>query len=226
VKPFCYTTNRGKRWEYCNCKKCNQKPTKPSPTEGPPTSACSQTASGRKCQKWNESYPNQPNSSMVNRVIQITGSSNHNKCTHADENDPKTWCYTVDPKKRWEHCSPFCTDDKTFTQRPPTGPLPGTIHPATGTRVQDVPEEKPQIDPRSKYDQLGNCIENCKSRSLSALFGQQFRQCGSNGEQCLSARPHVSQVISWSVPEASECTDATQCSNIIGEKFFNFHRNY
>ena len=38
VKPFCYTTNRGKRWEYCNCKACNS-PTQPSPTptEGSPT---------------------------------------------------------------------------------------------------------------------------------------------------------------------------------------------
>ena len=47
VKPFCYTTNRGKRWEYCNCKACDsglkptsrptQRPTQRPSTEGPPT---------------------------------------------------------------------------------------------------------------------------------------------------------------------------------------------
>ena len=35
VKPFCYTTNRSKRWEYCNCKACNE----PEPTEDSPTPA-------------------------------------------------------------------------------------------------------------------------------------------------------------------------------------------
>ena len=111
VKPFCYTTNRGKRWEYCNCKACNS-PTQPSPTptEGSPTpvtvfdndilillqkkhlkpkKVCSQTASGRKCQNWNESSPHKPNDQMVNQVIKLTGSSNHNKCAKADVNDSK-----------------------------------------------------------------------------------------------------------------------------------------
>ena len=41
-KPFCYTTNRGKRWEHCNCKACDSgpkpitPPTQRPPTEGPP----------------------------------------------------------------------------------------------------------------------------------------------------------------------------------------------
>ena len=48
-----------------------------------PLKACSKTESGRKCQKWNASSPNEPNNQMVKQVIKLTGSSNHNMCAVA-----------------------------------------------------------------------------------------------------------------------------------------------
>ena len=118
---------------------------------------------------------------MISQVIKLTGSSNHNKCAIADVNDPKAWCYTADSNKRWEYCSPHCTStdatpitDASFTDakyeifRAPT-----PIHPSTGTRFRDVPEQIPQIDKRSQYDQKGKCLKNCKSRTFSyKIFGE------------------------------------------------------
>lgn len=203
-QPFCYTTNRGKRWEHCNCKSCKQ-PTKPLPTlptEGSPTPGCSQTASGRKCQKWNEVLPHKPNERMVSQVIELTGSSDHNKCTRADFKDPKAWCYTIDTKKRWEHCSPLCSG--------PAPPAPPSDSSA-GTRFRDIPEQVPQIDPRSKYDRKGNCLKNCKSRSLSAGI----EQCGRN--QCAKPKPTYASIWSWFMPQANDdCQKTNTCYDIIG----------
>ena len=32
------------------------------------------------------------------------GFTGHNFCAVADPNDPKPFCYTTDPKVRWEYC--------------------------------------------------------------------------------------------------------------------------
>lgn len=122
---------------------------------------------------------------MISQVIKLTGSSNHNNCARADVRDPKTWCYTTDPNKRWEYCSPLCTSSASSTEATPsteassTGArfeifrAPTPIHPSTGTRFRDVPEQIPRIDARSQYDQDGNCLKNCKSRSYSyKIFGE------------------------------------------------------
>ena len=125
---------------------------------------------------------------MVNQVIKLTGSSNHNKCAKADVKDPKAWCYTTDSNKRWEHCNQHCTglDDPDNSDDS-----------VVGTRFRDIPEQVPKIDPRSKYDQNGNCIKNCRSRSLS-LLGAGVRQCGRN--ECQKPKPHLVQIYSWSQP--------------------------
>ena len=116
---------------------------------------------------------------MISQVIKLTGSSNHNKCAIADVNDPKAWCYTADSNKRWEYCSPRCTGSASSTDATPITDASSTdaeyeifraptpIHPSTGTRFRDVPEQIPQIDKRSQYDQKGKCLKNCKSRTFS-----------------------------------------------------------
>ena len=144
---------------------------------------------------------------MVNEVIKLTGSSNHNKCAKADAKDPKAWCYTVDSNTRWEHCSPLCAGSP-----PSTDPTPLPIHESTGTRFKDVAEQIPQIDPRSKYDRNGNCLKNCKSRSLTAVIDQ----CGRN--DCQEAKPHWARILSWFVPERNhDCSKTGGCFDIIGE---------
>ena len=120
---------------------------------------------------------------MVNQVIKLTGSSNHNKCAKAHVKDPKAWCYTTDSNKRWEHCNQLCTglEDPDNSDEL-----------VVGTRFRDIPEQ--EIDPRSKYDQNGNCIKNCRSRS----FFTGIQQCGRN--ECLKPKPHLVQIYSWSEP--------------------------
>ena len=122
---------------------------------------------------------------MVNHVIKITGSSNHNKCAKADVNDSKAWCYTIDSNKRWEHCSSVCTgsDDPDDS--------------VAGTRIRDIPEQVPSVDPRSKYDQKGNCLSNCKSRVLMA----RIEQCGPY--ECSKPKPHRVRIHSWSQPQTN-----------------------
>ena len=150
-----------------------------------PIKGCSQTVSGRTCQKWNEWSPHKPKRDRVRRVIKLTGSSNHNKCAIADVADPKAWCYTVDSNKRWEYCSSRCTGSASSTDATPITDASSTdtnyeifraptpVHPLTGTRFSDVPEQTPQIDKRSQYDQNGKCLKNCKSQTYSfKIFGE------------------------------------------------------
>ena len=183
----------------------------PCTTIRKPIQGCSQTASGRRCQKWNESSPHKPNDKMVNQVIKLTGSSNHNKCTKADVKDPKAWCYTVDSHKRWEHCSPLCA-----------GPTPPSDT-STGTRYRDIPEQVPQVDPRSKYDRKGNCLENCISRSLSG----DIEQCGPY--ECQKPKPHWARILGWFVPEADDAcsqSGSAACYDIIGQEFIKIIYRY
>ena len=142
---------------------------------------------------------------MVSRVIKLTGSSNHNQCARADVKDPKAWCYTVDSQKRWEHCSPLCA-----------GSTPPPSDQSTGTRFRDIPEQVPTIDRRSKYDQKGRCLKDCKSRSLAAGIDQ----CGRN--QCQTPKPHWVRILNWFTPETNnDCSTGTsRCFDIFGEKFY------
>ena len=151
---------------------------------------------------------------MVDRVIKLTGSSNHNNCAKADSNDPKAWCYTVDSNKRWEHCSSFCENGSASSK--PT-PQPDTDQTATGTRVQDIPENVPTIDPRSKYDLTGNCLGKCKRRGLLGRLGE-LSQCETD-IKCSTPLPHRPAIHSWPVPEPSECDLSPFCIDDSGEKF-------
>ena len=135
---------------------------------------------------------------MVKQVIRLTGSSNHNKCAKADVNDSKTWCYTTDSNKRWEHCNQVCTDHIP-TSTPPTDSI-------AGTRFRDIPENVPHVDPRSKYDQKGNCFHNCKSR----IFGAGIEQCGRN--QCQKPKPRLPRIHSWFQPSAEFHDDCFDCN--------------
>ena len=173
-----------------------------------PIKGCSQTTSGRTCQKWNESSPHKPNDQMVNHVIKVTGSSNHNKCAKADVKDPKAWCYTVDSKKRWEHCSPLCAG---------SAPLPSPIHEKTGTRFRDIEEQVPTIDRRSKYDQKGNCLKDCKSMSIMAGI----EQCGPN--ECQKPKPHWVRILNWFTEQTNDDCSGAKCYNIFGQAFFRLN---
>ena len=58
------------------------------------------TISGRRCQYWNSNWPHKPNPKMKNRL----SFTDHNFCAIADPTDPRPFCYTTDPRDRWEYC--------------------------------------------------------------------------------------------------------------------------
>ena len=59
------------------------------------------TEKGYHCQKWSHTSPH-------NHSLARLG--DHNYCRNpAGSSDPRVWCYTTDPGKRWDYCSvPEC----------------------------------------------------------------------------------------------------------------------
>jgi len=94
---WCYTSDPGKRYEYCG--KCETPNTTKRPTTPPAVRECNTTKSGYTCQRWDAFSPHYPKYKPDPK--------NHNYCRSPD-NDPKPWCYTTDPNKRWEHCDENC----------------------------------------------------------------------------------------------------------------------
>ena len=121
---WCYTTNRNKRFDYC----------KPIPAMKTPSGKksmynrikipdnpyyCDETLRGRKdsgyrgcqrrtrsgktCQRWSEQYPHK-HTRGGNWFYGTDG--DHNKCRNPD-GEKTIWCYTIDPRSRWEYCDPL-----------------------------------------------------------------------------------------------------------------------
>ncbi|XP_006882836.1 PREDICTED: plasminogen-like isoform X2 [Elephantulus edwardii] len=111
-RPWCFTTDPNKRWEFCDIPRC----TTPPPSSGP-TYQCLKgrgesyrgnvavTVSGYTCQHWSAQTPHRHNKTPENFP-----------CKNLEENycrnpDGKTgpWCYTTNSEKRWEFCTiPSC----------------------------------------------------------------------------------------------------------------------
>nr|XP_039247418.1 sortilin-related receptor-like [Styela clava] len=61
------------------------------------------TKSGRTCQKWLKNSPHKPHYWPQDR--------DNNYCRNPDNDGYGPWCYTTDPKKRWEYCGiPRCAN--------------------------------------------------------------------------------------------------------------------
>ncbi|KAG9347515.1 hypothetical protein JZ751_005083 [Albula glossodonta] len=114
-RPWCFTTNPTKRWEFCSIPRC---------TSEPPTIAeeltCATgdgsayrgtialTESGKTCQIWASQTPHKHSRTPENYPCK---GLTMNYCRNPD-NERQPWCYTTDPETRWEYCKvPSCGDE-------------------------------------------------------------------------------------------------------------------
>uniref|UniRef100_I3NFV2 Plasminogen n=1 Tax=Ictidomys tridecemlineatus TaxID=43179 RepID=I3NFV2_ICTTR len=110
--PWCYTMDPEKRFEYCNIPECEEECMHCSGEhyEG----KISKTMSGIECQAWDSQTPHAHGyipSKFPNKNLKM------NYCRNPD-GEPRPWCFTTDPNKRWELCNiPRCT-----TPPPSSGP--------------------------------------------------------------------------------------------------------
>nr|XP_039268897.1 uncharacterized protein LOC120343914 isoform X27 [Styela clava] len=130
-KPWCYTTDRNKRWEYCAIEQCSGVPTTAAVVLGTiKPGDCynflddgvryrgfvSTTDSGRKCQRWDAQSPHEH--TRTPERFSSAGLEN-NYCRNPD-NDLRPWCYTTDINVRWEYCPvPECGAEETPTTTKP-----------------------------------------------------------------------------------------------------------
>uniref|UniRef100_A0A8D0D9T1 Plasminogen n=1 Tax=Sander lucioperca TaxID=283035 RepID=A0A8D0D9T1_SANLU len=123
--PWCYTTEPGVRWEYCNLEKSNLQLPRPPPlpqrphqrltgngdTYRGPTSI---TILGVTCQAWSAQIPHQHNS-FTPQTHPDKGLEG-NSCRNPDGDVNGPWCYTTDRNKKWDYCQiPDCAGLKCGT---------------------------------------------------------------------------------------------------------------
>ncbi|CAM9122734.1 unnamed protein product, partial [Lampetra fluviatilis] len=135
-RPWCYTMDPEKRWEYCAVAKCVTTTTTITPPppfsypEGlPPTNpglevtltcvegrgegyrgTVSVTVSGRTCQAWDSQSPH---AHRRRPEVYSCKGLEANYCRNPD-GEKLPWCYTTDPERRWEYCDvPSCTGGPT-----------------------------------------------------------------------------------------------------------------
>uniref|UniRef100_A0A8C5JCC4 Kringle domain-containing protein n=1 Tax=Junco hyemalis TaxID=40217 RepID=A0A8C5JCC4_JUNHY len=152
--PWCYTTDPDTRFDYCNIPECEGRDTHTDffPIFSrcflfllsllclAPTVECmhcsgenyhgvvATTMSGLECQRWDSQEPhshgylpeNFPEKDLKN-----------NYCRNPD-GEPRPWCFTTSPTKRWEYCDiPRCSEHGlisvlfSVTATPPPPPVPG-----------------------------------------------------------------------------------------------------
>lgn len=68
----------------------------------------STTPSGRTCQRWDSQSPHKHSGYADN--LPGGASAHENYCRNPKDHwETKPWCYTTDPRRRWEYCDiPFC----------------------------------------------------------------------------------------------------------------------
>ncbi|XP_078603192.1 plasminogen-like [Branchiostoma floridae x Branchiostoma japonicum] len=101
---WCYTTHPGTRWEFCDVPQCK----KETCQKGDGSSyrgTASVTESGKTCQRWDSQTPH-PHRRTPDRYLHARLLKNY--CRNPD-GASGLWCYTTDPRTRWEYCDvPAC----------------------------------------------------------------------------------------------------------------------
>uniref|UniRef100_A0AAY4BXE5 Plasminogen n=1 Tax=Denticeps clupeoides TaxID=299321 RepID=A0AAY4BXE5_9TELE len=119
-RPWCFTTDHKKRWEFCNIPCCTSEPPS-APTEltckddgSSYRGTVAVTTSGKTCQRWSTQTPHKHGQIPDNYPCKGLES---NYCRNPN-NEKKPWCYTIDPNTRWEYCHvPLCSPEDTVIQQ-------------------------------------------------------------------------------------------------------------
>ncbi|XP_037376584.1 plasminogen isoform X1 [Talpa occidentalis] len=138
-RPWCFTTNPQKRWEFCDIPRC----TTPPPPSGP-TYQCLKgrgesyrgkvavTASGHTCQRWSDQTPQRHNRTPENFPCKDLDA---NYCRNPD-GELAPWCFTTNSSVRWEYCNiPSCDSPPSSTEH-----IDATVPPEQTPVVQDCYE--------------------------------------------------------------------------------------
>ncbi|XP_071762954.1 plasminogen [Centroberyx gerrardi] len=104
--PWCYTTDPNTRWEPCNVPNCSEECMHCSGDDY--RGKISTTENGYTCQRWDSQKPHNHGyipSALPEKYLE------ENYCRNPD-GDPRPWCFTTSPSKRWDFCSiPRCTSE-------------------------------------------------------------------------------------------------------------------
>lgn len=104
--PWCYTMDLETRWEHCNPPSCTEDCIVCSGEDY--RGRVSTTDSGLTCQRWDSQ---KPNNHGYNPTALPEKYLEENYCRNPD-GDPRPWCFTTSPSKRWEFCSiPRCVSE-------------------------------------------------------------------------------------------------------------------
>ncbi|XP_029449955.1 plasminogen [Rhinatrema bivittatum] len=131
-RPWCFTTNSSKRWEFCTIPRCSTDP----PTTSPGLQCLSGngesyigkialTISGKVCQEWTAQTPHKHYRTPENYPCK---NLDKNYCRNPD-GETRPWCYTTDSDTRWEYCQiPSCDgsapDVESMPEQIPSGTDP------------------------------------------------------------------------------------------------------
>ncbi|KAF6114449.1 hypothetical protein HJG60_010449 [Phyllostomus discolor] len=145
--PWCYTTNSDVRWEHCSIPSCSSSPgsedqlESPVPPEQTPVvqecyhgngesyrGTSSTTVTGKKCQSWSSMTPHRHTKTPE---IYPNAGLTMNYCRNPDGDDKGPWCFTTDPRVRWEFCNlKKCSGTQESTPNtPPQAQVPSTENP-------------------------------------------------------------------------------------------------
>lgn len=68
---------------------------------------CNYTRLGILCQRWDKEYPHKPHPAKRPKAHDRA----HNFCRNPDNDFRGHWCYTINPRVRWEYCIDDCKSD-------------------------------------------------------------------------------------------------------------------
>ncbi|NP_032903.3 plasminogen precursor [Mus musculus] len=215
-RPWCFTTDPTKRWEYCDIPRCTTPPPPPSPTyqclKGRGENyrgTVSVTVSGKTCQRWSEQTPHRHNRTPENFPCK---NLEENYCRNPD-GETAPWCYTTDSQLRWEYCEiPSCessaSPDQSDSSVPPEEQTP-------------VVQECYQSDGQSYRGTSSTTITGKKCQSWAAMFphrhsktpenfpdaGLEMNYCrnpdGDKGPWCYTTDPSVR----WEYCNLKRCSE-------------------